>query len=339
MNKKIYVGIWGPIGILFILLVISFLIPYAYPDFETKTIDYMRDSDGNIFSAPPFSPEEMPPIGSDKIGRNLLYLLLAGAKYTILASIGIAFFRMIFGFIFGLTYAFLPPRLAKILKGLGEALQFIPLVVVVYASLFTLNTAFLNGLLPSTEYFILQMVVIAIVIIPSLGIYIGEEMKLFLKNEFLQASRVMGASKMHIIKKHLLPHYCRRSIVLFSEQISQTLALIIQMGIIYLCLGGLKELNFGIAGTEPEYFSATHEWAAMISMNIQQIFINPWLVVAPLLFFSILIFLVNVISQNLKQLLLDPQVIEIKPKSKTQNTNTETLKIDESSFTYTNPSR
>jgi ABC-type dipeptide/oligopeptide/nickel transport system permease subunit len=309
MNKQVKIRVAIPMFIIAVTLVASFLLPYIYPEFNSTSSGYMKDSSGKLIAAPPYNPQVMPPLGSDKIGRNIAILLIAGAKYTILAAIGIAFLRMLFGFFFGLIYTFLSKKVVKHVKAMAEVFQFIPLVIIVYALLFYVDKAFQLNSLGSTNYLIIQMLVISIVIVPSLGIYIGEEMKLFMSNEFIQASKTMGGNKRHLVTAHLWPQFRRHSVVLFSEQISQTLALLIQLGIIYITLGGLKIINFGIGGTDPEYFTVTNEWAAMISINLNQIFVNPWLVVSPLLFFSMLIFLINTISSNLKILLLDSNQI------------------------------
>lgn len=139
-------------------------------------------------------------------------------------------------------------------------------------------------------------------------------MKLFMKNEFIQVSRTMGASRFHLFKQHLLPQFRRHSIVLFSEQVSQTLALLIQLGILHMCLGGLKIANFGIMESIPVYFSETNEWAATIAINIQQIFLRPMLVVVPLTLFAILILCVNSISSALRRSLIEGEGSRIKKK-------------------------
>ncbi|MBV6682369.1 hypothetical protein KV679_01550 [Bacillus sp. JRC01] len=304
MNKKWIFGLYLPLSFIGLLILASFLLPGLNPGFDEDTVKYLKDASGKIYAAPPYSPLEMPPLGSEKTGLNLFWLLIAGAKYTILATIAIAFLRMVFGFISGLIYTFLPKLLVKHVKGLAEVFQFIPLVIIVYALLHYVDQAYQSAALESNTYIIIQVIAIAIVIIPSLGIYMGEEMKLFMHNEFIEASRTLGGTNRHLIRTHLWPQFLRHSIVLFSEQISQTLALLIQLGILTLTLGGLRYLPGG-EDSEPLYFNVNYEWASMISMNTNAIFVTPWLLVAPLLFFAILIFLFNTISSNLKRMLLE----------------------------------
>ncbi|WP_226672695.1 hypothetical protein [Rossellomorea aquimaris] len=304
MNRWMLRRLALPIFLLIAFIAASFLVPVINPGYD-KVVDYLSDENGRVIAAPPFTPDEMPPLGSDKLGRNFLLLLLVGAKYTIFAALAIALLRMVLGFFFAVLYTFLPVFVGRFIKGLGESFQYIPLVIIVFALLVPLEGAFHSEILPSNRYFFIQVVAIAAVTIPSLGIYLGEEMKLFMKSEFIQVSRTMGAGRFHLFKQHLLPQFRRHSIVLFSEQVSQTLALLIQLGILHMCLGGLKIANFGIMESIPVYFSETNEWAATIAINIQQIFLRPMLVVVPLALFALLILCVNSISSTLRRVLIE----------------------------------
>jgi ABC-type dipeptide/oligopeptide/nickel transport system permease subunit len=312
MKKWLFVRLSIPILVIVLILLASFLLPTLYPEFNTKTLDYLKDTSGKIIAAAPYNPSEMPPLGSDQIGRNLIYLLIAGAKYTILSAFVIAGLRMIFGFGFAVVITFLPAGLIKGMKGLLETFQFIPLVIILYALLFPIESAFQAGTLPSFHYLSIQIFVIALILTPSLGIYLGEEMKQFMQNEFIESSRILGGRTFHLIKRHLWPQFSRYSTVLFSEQLAQTLSLLIQLGILHMCLGGLKTFNFDVL----VYFSYTNEWAAMISMNIHQVFNRSWLVLAPLAFFALTIYCVNDISLILRRILIESELKLSRKKDK-----------------------
>ncbi|MCA1066259.1 hypothetical protein LCL98_22885 [Rossellomorea aquimaris] len=307
-----------PILVIILFIVAGFLVPVLKPDYD-EAVNYLSDENGRVIAAPPFTPGEMPPLGSDKLGRNFFLLLLTGAKYTIFAALAIALLRMVLGFFFAVMYTFLPRLAGRFMKGMGESFQYIPLVIIVYALLIPLEGAFQTGVLPSNRYFFIQVIAIAAVTLPSLGIYLGEEMKLFMKSEFIQVSKTMGAGKFHLFKQHLLPQFRRHSIVLFSEQVSQTLALLIQLGVLHMCLGGLKIANFGIMESIPVYFSETNEWAATVAINIQQIFLRPMLVVVPLSLFAVLILCVNSISSILRSALIEGEGAEVKKKAEESN--------------------
>jgi ABC-type dipeptide/oligopeptide/nickel transport system permease subunit len=308
---------WIPLIILLSLIVGSFLVPVLDNDFQESGPSYLKDEEtGRVIAAPPYTPSEMPPLGSDKLGRNLFVILVAGAKYTLLSAIVIAILRMAGGFTTGVLYAFLPHWLRAGAKGLLDTFNFIPLAIVVYVLLFPLQLAFAGGALPSFRFLIIEIIVISLIVIPSLGMYAGQGMHDFLKQDFISASRTMGAGRFHLIRKHLWPYFSRQSIVLFSEQLSQTLLLLVQLGILHITLGGLITKNFGVLEFIPQYFSVTNEWAATMSINIQQIFNKPMLLLAPLLFFAVSIYCVNLISSVLRDVLIEGQTIKSKWWSK-----------------------
>ncbi|WP_421382311.1 ABC transporter permease subunit [Bacillus salacetis] len=308
---------WIPFGLIAVMIIGSFLIPVLYPDHQEPGPPWLTDPDTHkVIAAAPYSPSEMPPMGSDKLGRNIFIQLIDGAKYTLLAALAIALLRMIGGFFSGLIYAFMPKWLRSGLKGFWDTFNFIPLAIVGYILLYPLQEAYESQALTSFQFTIIEVIVIALIVIPSLGMYVGQGMNDFMKQEFIDVSRQMGASRFHLIRKHLMPHFGRHSIVLFSEQLSQTLLLLIQLGILHICLGGLMVANFGIMEVIPEYFSATNEWAATIAINIQQVFIRPYIVLGPLLFFAVSIYCVNEISAVLRSVLIEGNPVGLKRLSK-----------------------
>ncbi len=305
---------WLPLGFLLIMLIASFIVPTFYPELLEQGPPYLKNEAGRVIADPPYTPEEMKPLGSDKLGRNLFYILIAGAKYTLLSAAAIALLRMIGGFAFGIVYAFLPNWLKQMIKGVGDTFNFIPLAIIAFVLLTPLQLAFQGGALFSFRFLVIEVIVISIIVIPSLGMYIGEEMKEYLKNDFITVSKQIGANKWYIINKHLRPQFSRHALVMFSEQMSQTLYLLIQLGVLHICLGGLKIVEFGIMEHIPEYFSYTNEWAATMSINLHQIFLNTWLVLAPLAFFAISIFCVNEVTSVLKEVLLEGKLPVTKDK-------------------------
>lgn len=309
-----HLRLWIPIGFLLILIAGSFILPSTHPHLFEEGPSYLKDEEtGRLVASPPYTPSEMEPMGSDKLGRNVFFVLIAGAKYTLLSAIAIALLRMSGGFLFGLVYTFLPNWIRQIFKGLGDTFNFIPLAIIAFVLLTPLQRAFEAGSLYSMKFLFIQVIVISIIVIPSLGMYIGEEMREFLKNDFITVSRQIGAGRFFIIKRHLRSQFSRHAIVMFSEQLAQTLYLLIQLGILHICLGGLRIAEFGIMEHRPEYFSFINDWAATMSINIYQIHLYPWLLLSPLAFFAISIFCVNEINSVLKEVFL-----EGKPLKKTK---------------------
>ncbi|OIU70409.1 hypothetical protein [Rossellomorea aquimaris] len=314
--------LWIPIGLLLLLIAVSFVLPGTHPHLFEQGPSYLKDEEtGKLLASPPYTPSEMGPMGSDKLGRNVFYVLIEGAKYTLLAAAAIALIRMVGGFMFGLTYAFLPGWVRQVCKGLGDTFNFIPLAIIAFVLLAPLQRAFETGSLYSMKFLVIQVIVISVIVIPSLGMYIGEEMREFLKNDFISVSRQIGAGRFFIIKRHLRSQFSRHAIVMLSEQLAQTLYLLIQLGILHICLGGLKIVEFGILEPSPEYFSFINDWAATMSINIYQVHLYPWLLLAPLAFFAAAIFCVNEINSVIKEVFIEgkslrkPKKITVKPET------------------------
>ncbi|NMH69327.1 ABC transporter permease subunit [Bacillus sp. RO3] len=320
---------WLPLSIILLLLSGSFIVPAFFPELLEPGPPYLKDEKGMIIADPPYSMEEMKPLGSDKLGRNLFYLLLAGAKYTLLSAVIIALLRMMGGFMFGTLYAFLPQWARQFIKGVGDTFNFIPLAIVAFVLLTPLQLAFQAEAMSSFRFLVIEILVIAIIMIPSLGMYIGEEMKDYLKNDFVSVSRQIGATKFHLIKRHLRPQFSRNAIVMFSEQTSQTLYLLIQLGVLHICLGGLRIEEFGIMEHVPEYFSYTNEWAATMSINIRQVFLYTWLVMTPLAFFAVSIYCINEITRFLKEVLLEDKLPVNKKKHDVSQSPLPSSKLEE----------
>ncbi|MCA1055951.1 ABC transporter permease subunit [Rossellomorea aquimaris] len=309
-----HLRLWIPVSFLLILIVGSFILPSTHPHLFEQGPSYLKDEEtGKLIAAPPYTPSEMEPMGSDKLGRNVFYVLIAGAKFTLLSAVAIALLRMSGGFLFGLIYTYLPGWVRQVFKGLSDTFNFIPLAIIAFVLLTPLQKAFEAGSLYSMKFLFIQIIVISIIVIPSLGMYIGEEMRQFLKHDFITVSKQIGADRFFIIKRHLRPQFSRHAIVMFSEQLSQTLYLLIQLGILHICLGGLKIAEFGIMEHRPEYFSFIDDWAATMSINIYQIHLYPWLLLSPLVFFAISIFCVNEITTVLKEVFLEGESLK-KPR-------------------------
>src|SRR5699024_3125962 len=73
--------------------------------------------DGVIAKKAPFSPLEVPPLGTEQTGKQLIFMLLQGAKFTIGIAVVVAAFLMFFSSIFGLCFAYFLSQFYKWISG------------------------------------------------------------------------------------------------------------------------------------------------------------------------------------------------------------------------------
>lgn len=94
-NWRLWFGVTG-VGILLgVALFGSELAPY--PENYNKMIQFFQTSHGKVMRSPPFPPSSTHWFGTNLLGRDILSLLLYGAKYTIFTSISVAMIRVAIG--------------------------------------------------------------------------------------------------------------------------------------------------------------------------------------------------------------------------------------------------
>src|SRR5699024_10417775 len=92
-------------GFIFLfLLLASSMMHTVFFQGKIPVTDFLRNSEGSITAAAPFNPLEVPPLGTDEVGRHIFVLLIQGAKYTIGISILVAGLRVMISAIIGLFF-------------------------------------------------------------------------------------------------------------------------------------------------------------------------------------------------------------------------------------------
>ncbi len=305
-----------------VLLMASVLLPIISPNKSTDALVVLREGK-KIVAVPPYSPLEFPPLGSDRVGRNLFYLLVAGAKYIIFFALIITVVRLIASFLMGSLYTFIPKWLQTSYKIFVNAASFVPVALFSFFLLGTLDKAVEYKVFPADTYLIYQLIVLALIAAPVLSVFIGEEMKEYMKQEFVVSSRLMGASNFHIWRVHVIPHFLRKSSILFFEQMVQILLLFTHLGVLQLIIGGKVIIDFGSDMPDLKTFSKIHEWSGVIGNHIREIFIAPWIAIAPLLFFAVSIFVMNQMGTALRESLQETQTVKRKAEIKEEPTTEE----------------
>jgi peptide/nickel transport system permease protein len=147
----------------------------------------------------------------------------------------------------------------------------------------------------------IQISLLIIISIPVLMNSIGEEVRDFLKNDFITSSRIIGARNGWIRRKHVIPYLRSRILLLFVQQTIQTLFLLTQLGVFKLFIGGVKVLYLDINVDRP--MSQANEWSGMIGANYIEISIDSWVIIGPSIAFIVSIFAFNLIKLGIERLM------------------------------------
>lgn len=282
--------------IIFSLLAGSFVYEWVFGNEPRQT--YWIEEDGRPVESWPISPRFESPVhifGTDQLGYDLFSKIMLGAKYTILSAMAIAALRMLIavpvGFIIGTSLRRFRPAINSMIEPIHYLPATIFAIYILTPILWMPREGFSNTLL---ERIVIEIVILAFLTAPIVTALIANESSLLYKQEYILASKTLGASNSRIIIKHLLPQMREKLFVLYGQQLVETLILFTHLGMMKLFLGGTK-VDYG--GEDPP-MSISYEWAGLYGDTFRSLLGAPWLPLTPAIFFAILIFAVSAMMEG-----------------------------------------
>ncbi|WP_102026387.1 ABC transporter permease subunit [Salirhabdus sp. Marseille-P4669] len=327
------------LGFLFFVVFIAYSLFYSISTDERidQVLLHYGDDGTTLLSAPPHPPGDPFLLGSDRLGFSMWDQIVVGAKYTLVFALVIALLRIFVGFLFGTFYAFyLKPASQKWLEKFVDSIHFLPLSVIAYLLLVPILTPSMEGFSYSlTERIGLEILILTFVVVPLTSILIGNEMKQTLNQEFIAGARILGGSKFHILKKHVLPHIGARLTILLGQQFIQVLLIFIHLGVFQLFFGGTF-LGFDPFQPDPPR-SISYEWSGIIGNAKNDLRGHYWIVLWVLLAFVFAIFAMQLIIQGVKEIQQEKVGVLYKTKrmrknKKARNEQNVTMKPSKSDF-------
>lgn len=283
--------------IILLLLVGSFVYEWVFGNIPRQT--QWIEENGRPVESWPISPRLESPVhvfGTDQLGYDLLEKIIIGAKFTILSAMAIAALRMIIavpiGFIIGTTMR----KYRPVFNSLIDPIHYMPITIFAFFILFPILWMPAEGFTTTlTERIVLEIVILALLTSPIVIALVANESALLYKQEYIMASKTLGARNGRIIVKHLLPQMREKLFVLYGQQLVETLVLFTHLGILKLFLGGTK-VSYGLVEDPP--MSISYEWAGLFGDTFRYLGGAPWLPLTPAIFFAILIFAVSAMMEG-----------------------------------------
>lgn len=288
--------------ILFVVLGLLFLIlsSFVYTEFlmdkiEPKPITFHDDGSTEVA---PYPPSFLHPLGSDRAGNDLALRMLEGAQVTITLIFGVTFLRLVFGSLFAYLLLFPLKRIRRFVQVFFTPFQYLPAFILVL--IFSGNLLFLNKQIGYEQMILYQFLIIFFVGLPAIINTITNEASVVLKNDYITVSYLLGAKSARVFFKHIIPVLKQRLIIIFLQQLSINLLVLMHLGIFQYYIGGRKPNAVDL--DQKKFLSQSGEWGGMIGEARNEIFQAPWIFFSPLLvcvvFIVALSFLIKKLEKN-----------------------------------------
>lgn len=265
----------SPMGAFAALMLLALFVSAVFADViaqysydKTHVTDRLEGASGDYW------------LGTDGLGRDVFSRLVYGARVSLFVSCGAVAISITFGTILGLVSGFRGGVLDLAVQRIVDvAIAFPALIIAI-----SVVAVFSAGLF--TVAIILGVVMIATATRMVRGVTIS------LRQEtYIEAARVLGASEIRIMLRHILPNTLPTIIVLCS----------LQMGAAILAESSLSFLGFGIPPPHPS-------WGSMLTTSARnQMREAPLLSLYPGIAITLTVFSFNMLGDALRDA-LDPRL-------------------------------
>lgn len=296
INLSLIVGLIIVLGIIFLIFFGEYFAPYDASVGEQSVWVHNQDGTRELKRSP-FGPDGNHIFGTDDGGRDVLSVIMAGAKNTFF----IVFLAMLLRFIIAIPIAFFSAFGEKISKW----------IITIFSSTFSAVPSLLICImilkvdvikeLDLRNSMLAFIILFTIVGWGRLASTIEGKIKDILKQDFIQGEIAIGKSKFSIAIKNVTAHIMPWIVIYIFLEIALVLLLLAQLGVFEVFVGNKQVYTIKTLGQmSRSNFNYFPEWGAMLASTKRSIVGNRfWLSLFPLIAFSLSIVGFNLLGQGL----------------------------------------
>lgn len=220
------------------------------------------------------------------MGRDVFCRLAYGARMSLLIGIAVQGVAIFFGLLVGTASGYGRRWVDNILMRFTDGMFAFPdilLAILIMGVLRSTNLGFLESLPKMISATLPVFAALAVVGWPSMARLIRNQVLSLKEQEFVVASRALGASHWHVVRRHILPHLW--GLVLAVAMVG--------MAMVILAEGSLSFLGIGIPPPWPS-------WGSMINDARSYMASHPLLLAWPCLTLSLTILALNFVGDGLR---------------------------------------
>lgn len=264
-RKIVIVGFVLVILTLLVALFADLIAPYGINDQDLH----------NVLAAP--SAQHL--LGTDALGRDLLSRIIYGTQVALAVGVSTVVVSATVGTIFGLIAGYAQGFVQTIIMRVTDALMAIPSLIL---------TLILAAILKKGVVGV--VLAVSVMLIPGyIRLTCGQVLSVK-QNDYVMAERSMGATKLRIMVRHILPNCLSPLIVQMTMMI----------GVAILAEASLSFLGLDIMPPTPA-------WGGLCNDGQKYLMMRPLLSLAPGLAIMILVFAFNMVGDGLRDA-LDPKL-------------------------------
>lgn len=218
-------------------------------------------------------------LGTDDLGRDILTRIMYGARVSLGIGAIAVLCRMVSGVLIGLLAGYFGGPIRTFFMRLGDVQLALPALV--------LAIGIIAALGPSITNVILVLAVTGWILYARLVV---SQVLVVRQQEFISSARLLGASHLRIVCRHVLPNIMPTVIVFAS----------LDFGMMMLTEGSLSFLGLGVQAPQPSWGGMAAEGRALIGSAW-------WIATLPGAALVITVALVNVLGEQLRDR-LDPRL-------------------------------
>ena len=261
-----------------VVVILAIIFAFIVPNFMPYKFDGTDMANTNL------GPSGSHIFGTDALGRDLLVRVMYGARYSLIIGIAAAAINLVIGVLYGGVAGFFGGKVDAIMMRIVDILYSIPTIIYVILLMAVLQNVGLGG----SGLFTIILAMSISYWINMARIVRGDILQLK-QQDFVLAARALGASKIRILFRHLLPN-CIGSILV-------TLTLLIPEAIFTEAF-----LSFLGLGINPPLASL----GTLCNDAMKAIYAHPYQLLFPALMISIIILAFNLLGDGLTEA-LDPK--------------------------------
>jgi ABC-type dipeptide/oligopeptide/nickel transport system permease component/predicted ABC-type transport system involved in lysophospholipase L1 biosynthesis ATPase subunit len=240
----------------------------------------------------PFSPSARFPLGTDQQGRDILSLLLYGARRTLSLAFFAVSARILLGFVLGaLSGWFSNSSLDRLLMGITQVIAAFP------ALLLAMVLIYAFGIRQGLWVFALALCLIGW---GESAQFVRGQVMHIREQDYVEGALATGLGDVQLLTRHVLPNLVPSLMVLACLEMGGVLMLLGELGFIGVFIGGGWTTR-SVTDAVVTYFDVP-EWGVMLSNTWRSFRSYPWMTFYPALAFTISIVGFNLFGEGLRRL-------------------------------------